>query len=199
MIAEYALDGLKQVMFIKSRVVLPYLVPQLTEAPVNTEALCILASVAGESLTKHLVKILPALVSTLSEVYATEGREKEAYEVALTNCQGVVFAVTDVTGITIILDELMSYTKTRNKEEASQYSTIILRITIIHLQVLRTTSYHSSYNSLNRVLFIFNSTTIEKKLFCFFSELGNSNGGSPPCVDSPLSKININDNVKSNN
>jgi len=93
---------------------------------VNTEALCILASVAGESLTKHLVKILPALVSTLSEVYATEGREKEAYEVALTNCQGVVFAVTDVTGITIILDELMSYTKTRNKEEARAATSLLV-------------------------------------------------------------------------
>ncbi|XP_066971922.1 stalled ribosome sensor GCN1-like [Macrobrachium rosenbergii] len=37
---EYALDGLKQVMAIKSRVVLPYLVPQLTTPPVNTK-LCV--------------------------------------------------------------------------------------------------------------------------------------------------------------
>lgn len=51
--AENTLDGLRQVMAIKSRVVLPYLVPQLTSQPVNTKALSILASVAGEALTRY--------------------------------------------------------------------------------------------------------------------------------------------------
>ena len=63
---ENALDGLRQIMAIKSRAVLPYLIPQLTASPVNTKALSILASVAGESLNKHLAKILPALASRLS-------------------------------------------------------------------------------------------------------------------------------------
>lgn len=53
-------------MAIKSRVVLPYLVPQLTAAPINTKALSILASVAGEALTKYLNKILPALLTALA-------------------------------------------------------------------------------------------------------------------------------------
>lgn len=60
------MDGLRQVMAIKSRVVLPYLVPQLTAPPANTKALSILASVAGEALNKHLSKILPALQTTLA-------------------------------------------------------------------------------------------------------------------------------------
>lgn len=64
--AERTLDGLRQVMAIKSRVVLPYLVPQLTATPVNTKALSILAAVAGEALTKYLHKILPALLSVLA-------------------------------------------------------------------------------------------------------------------------------------
>ncbi|KAL1482616.1 hypothetical protein MTO96_033684, partial [Rhipicephalus appendiculatus] len=38
-LAENTLDGLRQVMAIKSRVVLPYLIPQLTTPPVNTKAL----------------------------------------------------------------------------------------------------------------------------------------------------------------
>lgn len=58
-------------MAIKSRVVLPYLVPQLTAAPVNTKALSILASVAGDALTKYLRKILPALLSALSSAQGT--------------------------------------------------------------------------------------------------------------------------------
>lgn len=70
--SEYALDGLRQVMAVKSRVVLPYLVPQLTQKPVNTHALSFLSAVAGDALTKHLSKILPALMSALSEKMGTE-------------------------------------------------------------------------------------------------------------------------------
>ena len=55
---EYALDGLQQVMAIKSYAVLPYLVPKLIQPPVNTKALSLLASVAGTALDKELHKIL---------------------------------------------------------------------------------------------------------------------------------------------
>lgn len=54
-------------MAVKSRVVLPYLIPQLTQPPINTKALSILASVAGEALNKYLHKILPALLTALSK------------------------------------------------------------------------------------------------------------------------------------
>ena len=58
---EYALDGLQQVMAIKSYAVLPYLVPKLIQPPVNTKALSLLASVAGTALDKELHKILQVL------------------------------------------------------------------------------------------------------------------------------------------
>ncbi len=44
---DLALDGLKQVMAVKSSVVLPHIVPQLVQPPVNTKALSLLSSVAG--------------------------------------------------------------------------------------------------------------------------------------------------------
>lgn len=62
-------------MAIKSRVVLPYLVPQLTAPPANTKALSILASVAGESLNKYLPRILPALQVALG---TSKGTSEEA-------------------------------------------------------------------------------------------------------------------------
>lgn len=96
--AEFALDGLKQVMAVKSRSVLPYLVPkvkhhtfisdvcvmlydynpvfsvfhQLTAPPVNTRVLAFLSAVAGDALTRHLGVILPALLSSLKGKLGTE-------------------------------------------------------------------------------------------------------------------------------
>lgn len=83
-------------MAVKSRSVLPYLVPkvsppphnctplhrtsptdsapplQLTAPPVNTAVLAFLSSVAGDALTRHLGVILPALLSSLKGKLGTE-------------------------------------------------------------------------------------------------------------------------------
>ena len=67
------MDGLKQVMAVKSKSVLPFLIPKLTTPPVNTKALAILSSVAGEALIKHLEKILPAMIQAVN----TEGDASE--------------------------------------------------------------------------------------------------------------------------
>ncbi|GAB1604654.1 hypothetical protein Ahia01_000746900 [Argonauta hians] len=101
--SEWALDGLKQVMTVKSRVVLPYLVPQLTKPPVDTRALAFLSSVAGDVLSKHLGKILPALLSSLSGAIGTAREEEE-----LDYCESVVLSVSDDHGVNTILTELLS-------------------------------------------------------------------------------------------
>ncbi|XP_074594678.1 lethal (3) 80Fj [Brevipalpus obovatus] len=101
-LGEFTLDGLKQVMAIKSRVVLPYLVPQLTQPPVNTRALALLATVAGESLSRHLGKILPALLFSLSKVLDTSEEKIE-----LDHCQSVILSVLDDQGTRTIIDHLL--------------------------------------------------------------------------------------------
>ena len=65
-VGEYATDGLKQVIAIRSRSVMPFLIPELTKPPANVAALAIIAPVAGETLNNHLEKILPALVTSLT-------------------------------------------------------------------------------------------------------------------------------------
>ncbi|KAJ1530782.1 hypothetical protein ONE63_005633 [Megalurothrips usitatus] len=108
-VVECTLDGLRQVMAIKSRVVLPYLVPQLTAPPVNTKALSILASVAGEALTRFLNKILPALLTALS---SAQGTPQEAQEMEY--CQAVVLSVTDEVGVRTIVDSLLESSRSEN-------------------------------------------------------------------------------------
>ncbi|XP_054719248.1 eIF-2-alpha kinase activator GCN1-like [Uloborus diversus] len=104
--SEYTLDGLRQVMAIKSKVVLPYLVPQLTAPPVNVKALSFLSAVAGEALTKHLPKILPALLSALSSAIGTSNETQ-----TLEYCQTVVLAATDDLGVRTIVDHLLESTR----------------------------------------------------------------------------------------
>lgn len=77
-------------MAIKSRAVLPYLVPQLIAPPVNMRALASLAPVAGEALHRHLSRILPAILQALAAAHGTPG-EAEAQEFG----QTVVLSVSD--------------------------------------------------------------------------------------------------------
>ncbi|XP_071778358.1 stalled ribosome sensor GCN1 [Centroberyx gerrardi] len=104
--AEFALDGLKQVMAVKSRSVLPYLVPKLTAPPVNTRVLAFLSAVAGDALTRHLGVILPALLSSLRDKLDTEDGAQE-----LCSCQTVILSVEDEVGQRIIIEDLLESTR----------------------------------------------------------------------------------------
>lgn len=119
-IVEWTLDGLRQVMAIKSRVVLPYLVPQLTSPPANTKALSILASVAGEALNKYLPRILPALQTALA---TSRGTAEEAQQ--LEYCQAVVLSVVDETGIRTIIDTMLENTKNENADQRRAAATLL--------------------------------------------------------------------------
>lgn len=95
---EYALDGLKQAVSARSEVVLPYLVPRLTQEPVNTRTLAILASVAGNALTPHLPRVLPALLGALNP------DSKEQME----QCKAVMQGVRDEAGVQLAIRHLTS-------------------------------------------------------------------------------------------
>ncbi|CAG9808270.1 unnamed protein product [Chironomus riparius] len=124
-IAECTLDGLKQIMAIKSRVVLPYLVPQLTAPPVNTKALSILCE-AGEGLTKYLPKILPSILDSLSAVHGTPDELKETEY-----CQMIILAVSEDAGIRIIIDTLLDSCKS-NKMPIKKAAASLLSVFCIN-------------------------------------------------------------------
>ncbi|XP_054628453.1 eIF-2-alpha kinase activator GCN1 isoform X1 [Dunckerocampus dactyliophorus] len=118
--AEFALDGLKQVMAVKSRSVLPYLVPKLTAPPVNTRVLAFLSAVAGDALTRHLGVILPAILSSLKGKLGTEDEAQE-----LCNCQTVILSVDDDVGQRIIIDDLLEATRNTDSGLRQAAATIL--------------------------------------------------------------------------
>jgi hypothetical protein len=76
---EYALDALQRIMQLKSRVVLPYLVPHLIQPPVDIKALASLTLVAGEALAKHLSRIIQAVVTHIADEKDPAAKEQHTY------------------------------------------------------------------------------------------------------------------------
>lgn len=85
-------------MAIKSRVVLPHIIPQLIRPPVNVRALALLTSVAGESLNKHLNRIIPALINALEGSH-----DEEVWQSA----EEVVLSVQKEPGPAFLIEELV--------------------------------------------------------------------------------------------
>ncbi|KAI5634478.1 HEAT repeats domain-containing protein [Phthorimaea operculella] len=111
-IADATLDGLKQIMAIKSRAVLPYLVPVLTagggpDGRVDTRALSALAAAAGGALARHLPRVLPALLNALHLARGTANEAKE-----LEHCRDALLPVVDAAGVRCIIDTLLDTVRT---------------------------------------------------------------------------------------
>lgn len=85
-------------MAIKSRAVLPYLIPVLTGGgaggSVDTRALSALAAAAGSALGRHLPRVLPALLSSLVEARGTPHEARE-----LEYCRDALLPVVDDAGV----------------------------------------------------------------------------------------------------
>ncbi|KAF9359136.1 translational activator of GCN4 [Mortierella sp. AD094] len=82
--SEYALEGLKEIMAVRSNVVFPVLIPTLIAQPItafNARALGSLVSVAGTALNRRLTNILAALIQ--SQVNETDEDTLEALETTI--------------------------------------------------------------------------------------------------------------------
>ncbi|KAJ6926887.1 hypothetical protein NC651_011092 [Populus alba x Populus x berolinensis] len=102
---DTALDGLKQILSVRTIVVLPHILPKLVHLPLsnvtfNAHALGALAEVAGPDLNFHLGTILPALLSAMGA--NDKGVPTLAKEVAET-----VALVIDEEGVEYLIAELL--------------------------------------------------------------------------------------------
>ncbi|EGG22499.1 HEAT repeat-containing protein [Cavenderia fasciculata] len=108
-VASNALDGLRQIVLVKSSIVLPFVIPKLLAKPISTsnvQALSALASDASQGLFNHL----PTIVSTLIEAFTSEhiANKKEIKEAASKICKSI-----DSTGLEILIPLLIEQTEVR--------------------------------------------------------------------------------------
>ncbi|KAJ0229809.1 Protein ILITYHIA [Hirschfeldia incana] len=98
-----ALDGLKQIISVRTAAVLPHILPKLVHLPLsalNAHAIGALAEVAGAGFNTHLGTILPALLSAMGD------ENKEVQELAQEAAERVVLVI-DEEGVETLLSELL--------------------------------------------------------------------------------------------
>ncbi|XP_038891106.1 protein ILITYHIA [Benincasa hispida] len=101
--SDTALDGLKQILSVRTTAVLPHILPKLVHTPLsafNAHALGALAEVAGPSLYIHLGTVLPALLSAMG------GDDEEVQKLAKEAAEMVVLVI-DEDGAEFLISELL--------------------------------------------------------------------------------------------
>ncbi|CAN6297987.1 unnamed protein product [Urochloa humidicola] len=98
-----ALDGLKQILSVRTAAVLPHILPKLVQPPLssfNAHALGALAEVAGPGLNSHIGTVLPALILAMDDEDAdVQNSARKAAE--------TVLSVIDEEGVETLIPELL--------------------------------------------------------------------------------------------
>ncbi|KAK7258608.1 hypothetical protein RIF29_24189 [Crotalaria pallida] len=101
--SDTALDGLKQILSVRTSAVLPHILPKLVHLPLsafNAHALGALAEVAGPGLNFHLATVLPPLLSAMGD------DDKEVQTLAKEAAETVVLVI-DEEGVEPLISELL--------------------------------------------------------------------------------------------
>ncbi|MCO5572014.1 hypothetical protein L7F22_025765 [Adiantum nelumboides] len=101
--SETALDGLKQILSVRTAAVLPHILPKLVKPPLtslNAHALGALAEVAGTGLNSHLATVLPPLIAAM-------GNKGQGVEPIARKAAETVAMVIDEEGLYLLISELV--------------------------------------------------------------------------------------------
>ena len=102
-----ALNGLTGILGVRSRELLPYIIPRLIKRPITTnqaEVLAGIARVTGSTIHFHLSAIIPALIFELSEA---DGKD-DAKEQALRLCARAICGSVDTIGVNWLFSEIVA-------------------------------------------------------------------------------------------
>ena len=128
-----AVNGLTGILSIRSKELLPYLVPRLMTKPItkcHAEALGQIAAVTGNTLQVHFSTIIPGLISELATFYGENLDEEEKdRESAIRDCSRAVCGSIEEIGVNWLVSEAASKCGS-DKESLRTESCAILQIIV---------------------------------------------------------------------
>ena len=183
--SDRALDALKQIMLIKSRAILPFLVPHLTTPPININALCKLCCATNtEVLSKHLNKILISLLQALSVILCNKDLDPSQINDLentewIHECEQLLLSINDPDGVRTLLTELI-HNATHSEKSVFVKSAALDMLTWF---CSKTSADYSDYYDelLKSLLSLFvdtNKVILEKAWFCIDHIIKNLSGAS---------------------
>lgn len=107
-----ALNGLTGIMRVRSKDLLPYVVPKLLQKPVTTnhaEALSGIAKVTGDTIHQLFHSIIPVYLGELASLNAPEeGEPDKEREAAIRECCKTICGSVDGEGVSSLISEIAS-------------------------------------------------------------------------------------------
>lgn len=104
-----AMNALTGILSVRSRELLPYIVPRLIQRPLTTDhanALAGIATVTGSTLFSHFSTMIPAILSELAE--SGDGADGDARIMAVRNCSRIMCKSVSEEGVNILVSEVAS-------------------------------------------------------------------------------------------
>lgn len=102
-----ALNGLSGILSVRSRELLPYIIPKLISRPMSTnhaKALTGIAAVTGGTIQYHFSSIMPVLLGELAD---SDVSDAERFE-SIVTCAQTICGSVDAAGVSILIGEIAS-------------------------------------------------------------------------------------------
>jgi hypothetical protein len=102
-----ALNGLTGILSVRSRELLPYILPRLIKRPITMNHAQVLAGVvkvSQRSIQFHFSSVIPALLKELAEIDDTDPEREDSIRDAAKAICGTV----DTTGVNVLISEIVS-------------------------------------------------------------------------------------------
>ena len=107
-----AITGLTGILRIRSRELLPYLIPRMLRKPMTVNqasGLGSICSVTGGSIYRFFSSIIPTLIEEMATFFNRECSESESEtEKAIRDCARVVCASVEESGVNVLVSEVVS-------------------------------------------------------------------------------------------
>lgn len=128
-----ALNGVTGILSVRSRELLPYIIPRVLKAPLtisHADALGSISAATSQTIHMHFNSIIPTLIMELSSFHGVELEEEEALrEEAARRCSRAICHNVDTVGVNWLISEVVSKC-THDKESVRKEACWFLQIII---------------------------------------------------------------------